>query len=63
VQRDDGDEALQSSDRVGVASFLAGDLIGSSLGCLLAGLVLIPIWGPSGAAVAAVVLGLFVLLP
>jgi len=63
LTRTRGEPASQRGARVEVAPFLASDLIGSSLGCLVAGLVLIAIWGPLGAATAALVLGLFVLLP
>jgi spermidine synthase len=41
---------------------LAADLIGSSLGCLAASLLLIPAWGQAGAAAAAAVLGMIVLM-
>lgn len=40
---------------------LAADLVGSGFGCLVASLVLIPIWGQASAAAAAAVLGLVAL--
>jgi spermidine synthase len=45
-----------------VASMLAADLLGGAVGCLLAGLVLVPLWGPLGAVVTATALGLLVCL-
>lgn len=37
---------------------LAADLVGSSLGCLAAGLLVVPVWGPVGAAAMAAGCGL-----
>ncbi|MBU2502438.1 hypothetical protein KJ682_13985 [bacterium] len=55
-----GETAGSSPDRT-ASPLIAADLAGSALGSLAAGLVLIPLWGPGGAAVGAALLSVAIL--